>query len=163
LAASPTGLLFFSKIMEISMTRNSVATALVFSLLSIVSWPSEKGKSDKEAVLGTWEPVKIEKDGKEDPLPKDPGQWIFAPEKVTTREPGEVDNDCTYKLNPDKKPKELDVTGKNIAGNIVTAQFIYELDGDTLRVAVSKEGLAGKRPTGFGAKDIVIITYKRRK
>jgi uncharacterized protein (TIGR03067 family) len=96
------------------------------------------------------------------PLPKNPASWVFSKDKVIVKEPGDPDNVCTWKINPDKKPKELDVTGENSVGKVVTGQAIYEIEGDTLRVAVSEDAPEGKRPTAFDAKRIIVITYKRK-
>ena len=56
----------------------------------------------------------------------------------------------TFKLDPSKKPKAMDVTLER-KGKKETALFIYELNGDNLKLCWRKPG--GERPTSFTVKD----------
>jgi uncharacterized protein (TIGR03067 family) len=69
----------------------------------------------------------------------------------------------TYALDPAKRPKELDLVEPNGGGETEVTPAIYELEGDSLKVAFSRDGPRGKRSAGFDAQDIVVITLKRQK
>ncbi len=67
----------------------------------------------------------------------------------------------TFKLDPSKKPKAMDLTLEK-KGKKETALFIYELDGDNLKLCWRKPG--GKRPTHFTSKDTGgLMILKRNK
>ena len=63
-------------------------------------------------------------------------------------------------VDPAKKPKTIDITMPGENGD-VRRLGIYELDGDTLKIATGKE-----RPSGFKSKPgsgIAVVVYKRDK
>jgi len=65
----------------------------------------------------------------------------------------------TFKIDPEKKPKEIDLT---VNGRILKG--IYELDGDNLKLSYSLTG--GERPTEFESKPdsgTTLIVHKRAK
>jgi uncharacterized protein (TIGR03067 family) len=65
----------------------------------------------------------------------------------------------TYKIVPDRNPKELDFIASKIpVPGEDTRKGIYELDGDTLRFALAKPGQP--RPTKFGP-ELRIEVWKR--
>jgi uncharacterized protein (TIGR03067 family) len=71
----------------------------------------------------------------------------------------------TYKVEPTKKPKELDlIVGDGDKKGIVKA--IYAIDGDTMKLCFAPDpGSDRKRPTEFkdDGKDSVLIGLKRQK
>ena len=70
----------------------------------------------------------------------------------------------TVKLDPEAKPKALDITGTDGPNKGKTIRAIYERDGDTLRVCYD---LSGKgRPKEFKTSEgtqLFLVTYKRQK
>ena len=58
----------------------------------------------------------------------------------------------TFKLQPDKKPKELDVTGKR-DGKERTVTWIYVLSGDTLNICAQEYGKGRPPAIGTAADD----------
>jgi uncharacterized protein (TIGR03067 family) len=70
----------------------------------------------------------------------------------------------TVKLDPSKKPKEIDIVGTEGPNKGKTILAIYELDKDTLKVCYDLSGKA--RPTEFKTKaDTMqfLVTYAREK
>jgi uncharacterized protein (TIGR03067 family) len=84
--------------------------------------------------------------------------------KVTMKD-GMRNETGSYKANEGKRPREIDLTmlrnGK--ANETETILGLYEIKGDTLRIAFSGNGLNGARPTSFEGKDVAIVVLKRKK
>jgi RNA polymerase sigma factor (sigma-70 family) len=100
----------------------------------------KKAKSDKEAIQGTWVAVSGEQNGEKVPKEKlEAIKLIFTEDKVTREgyEPAEG----TYSIDPDKKPKEIDL----FADAAKPWKGIYELKETTLKLICKRED----RPTDF--------------
>jgi len=70
----------------------------------------------------------------------------------------------SFKLDPSKKPKAVDVTTKDGEGNEITILGIYELDGDTHKVCMAPKDQP--RPTDFNSSEgsgRTVIVWKRAK
>jgi uncharacterized protein (TIGR03067 family) len=139
----------------------SVVAACVLLVPVARAVGEEKPKGDKDALQGTWSMVSGTQDGK--PVPEDVIKRIkvvVSGDKMTQML-GDEKHEHTYKLNPDKSPKEIDVDfGDGKAG-----KGIYELKGDTLKVAHgSKPG--SPRPRDFTSKEgsgVLVAEFKRAK
>jgi RNA polymerase sigma factor (sigma-70 family) len=124
---------------------------------------ADKPKADKDSLQGTWIPVSAEEDGKkipEDVIKAKDFEMVFAGDKVTLPVKGES-KEFGYKLDPDKKPKQIDLA----LGEGKTAKGIYLLDGDTLKLCVQKDP-DGERPAEFVSKEGTqhnLIVLKRKK
>jgi RNA polymerase sigma factor (sigma-70 family) len=134
--------------------------------------PADKPEGDKDAIPGVWQVTSVQVDGKEAP---DEGEfkkikaakWVFTADKVTVRTEGEKDAPATYRLDPSKKPKELDVTPEegpnNEKGKVMPA--IYSLEGDVLKICAHGPE-DGPRPTELATKEggkTILLTLKREK
>jgi uncharacterized protein (TIGR03067 family) len=77
----------------------------------------------------------------------------FDDEKFIRGEGGER-AEGTYKIDADKKPKEIDLvfSGHTFLG-------IYELKGDTLKLAIR----LNERPTDFSSKDATLLVCEKKK
>src|SRR5262249_21894296 len=116
--------------------RRYFLTALVAGLLLCAApAPGDDAKKDQEALQGTWKVVSVEDRGKAD-RPPDGFVLVFETDTFTLRDNKEAVVVGTFKLDPSKKPKAIDVTisrgGKN--ENIgKELRGIYEVDKDTLK------------------------------
>ena len=133
-------------------------------------------KEEIKKLEGTWVRISSEADGEktEDAKtpPKKPIRLTITEDKFTTNSAA-GDSVSTFKLDPTKKPKQLDLTSveKNSEGERSTSLCIYKVDGDELTVCswfpfMEKSDKLQKRPTEFAAKrgsDNVIEVYKREK
>ena len=133
-------------------------------------------KEETKKLEGTWVRISSEADGgkTEDAKnpPKKPIRLTITEDKFTTSSAG-GDSVSTFKLDPTKKPKQLDLTAveANLLGERLTSLCIYEVDGDELKVCSwfpfeEKSFKLQKRPTEFTTKrgsDNVIEVYKREK
>jgi uncharacterized protein (TIGR03067 family) len=136
---------------------------LAVAVLGGMAPAEEKADADLEKLQGAWVLHALEIDGKTIPAPDGAGTFIFGKDKkLVLKETGKKDKDGTYKMDAGKDPKELDLIGSKDKENEVM-QTIYQLDGDTLKLAYSVEGAKGKRPTAFDSKKAAIMILKRQK
>jgi len=66
-----------------------------------------------------------------------------------------------YRIDKNHNPPHLDRSFADFKGR--TFRFIYQLDGDTLRIAGNERGNFGRRPEGFNDIGNYVWTYKRVK
>jgi RNA polymerase sigma factor (sigma-70 family) len=122
---------------------------------SVVAAGEEKPRSDKERIQGTWIPVSVEQNGEKLPKEKfEDGKMVLTEDKLTLQvlEQG-LAREGTYTIDPDKKPKEIDMT---FGG--ATMMGLYELKGTTLKVVVMERG----RPRDFDSAGATLILFKRK-
>ena len=94
-------------------------------------------KSDKELIQGTWKVTRASIGGKHqaiEALIGDDQVWFIADGKITIEYKGGDKKSLTFRLDPSKKPKAVDVTEKGHG----TFLGIYALDGDKLEIAYSR-------------------------
>jgi RNA polymerase sigma factor (sigma-70 family) len=143
------------------------AVAVGFSLcarLALADRPAAAGKEeapkDEEKILGTWALVSYKEGGEKAPEAKIRGaQVTFTADGKMAVKQGEQEQEYTYKLSPDKKPKEF--SGTNAHDRTVLG--IYKLDGDTLTVCYDR---SGDRPAEFASPEgstVVLQVLKRVK
>jgi uncharacterized protein (TIGR03067 family) len=149
-----------SPALEEDRMRRQLLVALAFGLLLAPARAEDKAaKGDKETIQGTWAIVSGERDGQ--PIPEEAIKTIklvFAGDKFTLDHDGQK-SEGTVKLAPDKKPKEMDI---DTGGQTIKA--IYQLEGDTLKIAHGPPGEA--RPKEFPKKEgsgLTVATLKRQK
>jgi uncharacterized protein (TIGR03067 family) len=130
----------------------------------------KEAKSDQDAIQGKWRCVKMERDGKEEENEaKEPAPTLtFEGDAVTLRHPrdnGETDTKhATFKLDSEKKPHQITVTPKDEADRDRHMVGLYELKGDTLKVAFRHGEQADTPPDDFkGGDGISIMTLEREK
>jgi uncharacterized protein (TIGR03067 family) len=134
--------------------------ALVLGVLVATGRAEDKpANGDKEKIQGAWTIVYGEHDGQ--PIPEDAIKSIklvYAGDKFTLQH-GDQKTEGAFKLAPDKKPKAIDM---EMDGGMVKG--IYQLDGDTLKLAHGKAG--DPRPKEFPKKEgsgLTVATLKRQK
>jgi uncharacterized protein (TIGR03067 family) len=88
------------------------------------------------------------------------GQVVFAGDKLTIKPAVGDDETVTYKIDPSRKPKAIDLDPKSERLKADLGKAIYELDGDTLKLCI---GPPDKRPTGFADKDAALLVLTRKK
>ncbi len=128
---------------------------LVGVLLCVVALGSDSPKEydDKTAVIGidgTWQ-----LDGNQENL-------MICHSRVWTIDNGNGDPwGGTCRTDPTRKPAHLDWLFASGTYKGKTFKFIYQIDGDTLRMATMRNDW--ERPQTFSDRDIVVWTYKRVK
>jgi uncharacterized protein (TIGR03067 family) len=123
--------------------------------------PAEDKPKDEEAIQGTWNVVSREMVGKKTPDAELKTLKVTIKDGTITTDDDKKKEKVTYKLDPSKKPKAIDLTDEE--GKITTLA-IYELDGDTLKLCWSEK--VDDRPTKF-ASDAdsaqTVMVFKRVK
>jgi uncharacterized protein (TIGR03067 family) len=120
---------------------------------------------DEDRLQGLWQAESMEAEGRKTPAADvEKFQVRFKGDKITYLPD---DRTHTFELDAKAKPKAMNITpgdGTDKGKKLECA--IYELDGDTLKICMDKEGMAGKRPTEFktAAKDgHALMVFKRVK
>jgi uncharacterized protein (TIGR03067 family) len=122
--------------------------------------------SDKSApdLEGTWKPVTAELAGKKYPQQiLDTMTLVLKDNKWRVVVEGKND-EGTFKHDPSKSPKTMNITGTNGPNNGKTYLVIYELKGDEMRVCYDLT--TKSRPTEFATKPdtmLYLVTYRREK
>lgn len=124
----------------------------------------DKKAKDDTAILGAWKIDKFDTGGG----PGGPPQEALDKMRLVFKKDGKVtmaggpsgeDMEGEFKMDPAAKPKSIDLSmmGK-------TANGIYELDGDTLKLCIA-EPPGSARPTEMkpDGKGIAVVTLKRVK
>jgi uncharacterized protein (TIGR03067 family) len=120
-------------------------------------------QEDAKKMEGSWVPVAAEFGGQK--LPDEAlkmMQLVLKGNEYTTKV-GEVTDQGTVSLSPDKKPAEMDIVGTAGPNKGKTIQAIYQLMKDKLIVCYD---LSGKeRPKEFQAPagtQLFLVTYQRK-
>jgi RNA polymerase sigma factor (sigma-70 family) len=120
---------------------------------------------DQELIQGLWQAESLEASGQKAPRDAiDQFQVRFEKNRITFVHEKRTH---TFELDSAAKPKTMNLTpGDGEAKGKKLECAIYELDGDTLKICMDKEGEAGKRPSEFKTtpKDgMALIVLKRVK
>jgi RNA polymerase sigma factor (sigma-70 family) len=113
----------------------------------------DKAKSDKDKLQGTW----VSKSGERQGVDFEEAQlknWVLVFDEDRFIRDGTERVEGTYKIDADKKPKEIDLvfSGHTFLG-------IYELKGDTLKVVFR----LNERPMEFNSKDATLLVCEKKK
>src|SRR5262249_9637840 len=130
----------------------SMRKALFFLVGTVLCFPSlgvgDEPKKDLEALQGDWSITSAERDGKKAPDEAVKSvKLTFAKDTITVTE-GTKKTEMTFKLDPSKSPKTIDLTYGTGGRMGEIDQGIYTLDGDTLKLCIKR---GGGRPTEFAA------------
>jgi uncharacterized protein (TIGR03067 family) len=144
--------------------KRSILAFAALTVLVATTAAADKADADLEKLQGSWNIASIEIDGKAIPAPEGGGTFVFAKgKKLVMKEKGKADKEGTYKMSADKTPKQLDLVGPGKDKKTEVMETIYQIDGDTLKLAFSAKGPKGKRPTAFDSKTAIVMTLKRQK
>ena len=125
--------------------------------------PPKSAAADAEGIQGTWTAVSAEQDGKEAPAEaiKD-FTLIVTADKLTFNPTGE-NRQSSYKLDPSKTPKEIELTPLDGPAKGKPMKNIYRLDGDRLTLCLQNGD--GAAPAEFATKadsGLRLLVLKRR-
>jgi uncharacterized protein (TIGR03067 family) len=152
------------------MKRQLLGPASLACLLVLLSQAaadqSERSDNTETVVVagqlrGTWVAVSMEQGGRKEQAPKDRELvFTFDAGKLIIIE-GKHTEEGSYTINEAKALKEIDLIPP-MGIKEATIKGIYQIDGDTLKLAFNR---GGARPTGFDGKDNDggVIIFKRKK
>ena len=128
------------------MTRMLTVAVLVLGL-SAATADDKAEKDELDKLNGTWKGVSVVEDGKEMPKAEAEAVRLTVTGEKYMLKLRDQDIEGTHKLDPTKKPKQIEAVrtkgpekGQKMVG-------IYELDGDTFKVCFAAPGK--DRPTEF--------------
>lgn len=114
---------------------------------------------DAKDIQGKWQAVRFEAKGKtlSGEQAKTMTITIQGNKMTLHEEGGKSDEVGTFTLDPSKSPKTLDYT--TIKKSKSQSKFIYELDGDELKLCWRK---GGDRPTKFSSENKALFMVLKR-
>jgi uncharacterized protein (TIGR03067 family) len=145
------------------MSSRLVTIAVSVLVFASVAWCGSD-KEEAKMLEGTWALVTADVGGT--PFPEEirkTTKLVLKGDKYVVTV-GKMADEGTIKLDPNKKPKTMDITGTEGPNKGKTFLCIYELKDDMLTICYD---LSGKdRPTEFKTKKdpkLSLATYKREK
>ena len=114
--------------------------------------PKEKPPADADAdkIQGTWVAIWVETGGKPAPSNTIKNLSLLITADKIAFNPGGENRQSTYKLDPAKTPKIIELTPQDGPAKGKTLRGLYELDGDRLKLCVQNG--EGEEPTEFATK-----------
>jgi RNA polymerase sigma-70 factor (ECF subfamily) len=115
----------------------------------------ERSRPDEEKLQGSWVAVSGEEDGQKlsRRMLQAWGQLDFAGSRVTRR--GGERRDGSYKLDPDKLPKEIDLFTE-----LNTWTGIYRFEGSALKLVLR---FGERRPTDFDSREALLLVFAHKR
>lgn len=146
--------------------RILLASTLGLVLTAVAS--TQDAAEDVKKLQGEWVMASLEYDGQSSPeenVKRFRRKVDGAKYTVTITKGDDVQTvKRTFKVDPSKKPKAVDVTTKDKEGNDITILGIYEVDGDTHKVCMAPKDQP--RPTDDTSSEgsgRTVIVWKRAK
>jgi uncharacterized protein (TIGR03067 family) len=116
-----------------------------------------------DSLRGAWVIDSAEIMGRQLPRPGEHVIKFLAGGKVTMHN-GTWNETGSYQIDDAKRPREIDLTmprGGNPNG-AETMKGLYEIEGDTLRIAFYLVRPGGGRPTSMDGQEVAVIVLKRK-
>lgn len=139
-----------------SMPKSLCILLLAMASLTAAPRVEDPAQAEAKRLEGHWKGVELETEGRK--LPAEAieslkeGGWTFKGSEVTF-EDANAPGKSSFKLDPGKNPKEIDLTGLDGPQKGKTILGIYKLEGKRLTICVRGVGTEEKgRPTEFVTK-----------
>jgi uncharacterized protein (TIGR03067 family) len=156
------------------MTRSLFVLAALTAWLALPFWSPAEGfatgaaplpqEKDQDLIQGMWKVVKLEHNGKAINGPFREGIWVFKGKELTLRDEGDKEwFKATFVLDPNQKPKTIDMTWSSGEQKGKTQKGIYKIERDILKLSQGTD----ERPKGFSDAGNVgkpgLLTFERVK
>jgi uncharacterized protein (TIGR03067 family) len=140
----------------------ALATALAAALV-VVAAEEKAAEKESKKLQGKWVATSLRHGDTEAPkedIEKGAITLVIKGDKFTFKTPKET-QEGTFKIDPSKSPKTIDLSVTTKGGKKKTIVGIYEWDGDALRIAGDQE----KRPKDFKSKlgGSIVVRLKKAK
>ncbi len=146
-------------------TRGRAMRRAIWLLLCVASLGSNSSKqyddrTTGDPLEGTWNWIEVSVGGRKLNSPQHVMTCYDG--RLTYYLPGSTIREI-YRTNLSQKPPHLDLIPSNGPLQRKTLKCIYQIDGDTLRIANIATLDDDGRPTEFSGADVAVVTYKRVK
>jgi uncharacterized protein (TIGR03067 family) len=146
-------------------SMKTLIASLPIFLLGLVLLHAGEPATDLERMQGAWTVVSLTELGKAIPAAEtDILEFVINKDVISVYEKGKIEVQYQVKLDPEKKPKEIDFT--NLIGDNKgkTEPGIYAFDGDKLKLCLDEKRKG--RPTAFEGKEsetysVIVLTKKK--
>lgn len=141
-----------------------VSLSIGISVRAEDSIRGEAGRSDRQLLQGTWKVVKRIKNGHEEGASEHPSVLKISGTAIDETRDGKPAQQGTFVLDDSSSPKRITLTGKAgpDAGKVFEA--IYEVDGNTFKLAYSIGDHAGTAPKDFaGGEGAGLLVLERQR
>jgi uncharacterized protein (TIGR03067 family) len=118
-------------------------------------------KEELKALSGTWEAEIVVRDGKEVPRPPGGLTMVIDDARWALKFGGREVVSGLITVDPTRAPRTIDIRITEEDGKGDLLKGVYELKGDTLRMALAEQ--SKERAAGFSARGATVFTYKRVK
>jgi uncharacterized protein (TIGR03067 family) len=146
------------------MKRFSFIALVMSAWLASAASRGRAADADQDDLQAVWVATSMEINGAPAPAKEvERTRFTFKGKQVLLRHSKDEgkEEEGTFKADPKKSPKHLDITIKN-----KTLHGIYELKGDELTVCYEAGDKADNRPSQFATnkeEELVLIVFKRQK
>jgi uncharacterized protein (TIGR03067 family) len=146
--------------------RRQMLLVLTVSLLLAADAADDAAKKDLKLFEGTWKITSMEAEGMK--LPEDQfknDKLVCKGNEFTYTDAGGAAHKGTFKIDPTKKPKTMDITFTDGPNKGETMLGIYEISEDTYKLCMKP--MSKDRPTEFSSKagsgQVVEVLKKEKK
>lgn len=140
-------------------TKTSILTLALFCV-SLCGLAADVPKSkDQQNIQGDWVGESGTSNGFK--LEEVVGcHYVFSGDRLAIRDKTGKEMKFSFKLDTSSSPKLLVQQPEQALTNATLCNVAYELNGDTLKIAIANPGT---RPTGMSDKEQMVIIFKRKK
>jgi uncharacterized protein (TIGR03067 family) len=125
---------------------------------------SKPSESDVKLLQGTWKVVKREKNGEAEDAKQHPTTLKFSDHKIVETEDDKTIQEGTFTLDDSKHPKRMTMSGTAGPNGGSVFEAIYQVDGDSLKLAYGAGSHASTAPKDFkGGDGVGILVLERQK
>ena len=133
-----------------------ILTLVCFSLFGVAA--DVQDASDQQSLQGTWLVESVTSYGHKT-HDRDGGRYIFSGDKLAIIDKSGQEMKFTFKLDTTTKPKFIILVPEIALTNSVMSATVYELDGDSLKVATDSPAT---RRTKISGKELMVVSLKRK-
>ena len=139
---------------------------VIMALACVGASITSTGMNKGDDLQGAWTCISATVNGKA--LPKETAAALrltITQDRYKTEKPGEVLFDSTYRVDPSRSPRQINMVGTEGDLKGKEAQGIYSIEKDTLRICYTMPG--GGRPERFeslpGSKAYLVVWKREQK